>query len=61
VKIKAEILEKIINDEIKDVGRGNCDSSAFAIHEDTRIQVQVLITRDRDDFLDEVLPEYAEN
>ena len=58
MKLKSAALQKAINDSILDVGRGPCESDRFAIYEDTRVQVQVVVTSDPDDFMDELLPEY---
>ncbi len=60
MKLKADILEKLINDEILMIGRSPYDSTSFAIYEHAGVQVQVLITKDEHEFTDVLLPEYVD-
>lgn len=60
IEIKKELLEKIINDDIKDIKHSSCLDSSFCIHIDDGVEVHIKITCEEYEFFNEVLPEYEE-
>lgn len=59
MEIKAKALEGIINKSIEDIKRGPWSDEAFAVHEEGGVQVQIVITKDSEQFCSEILPEYV--
>ena len=56
--LKSEILEKLINDSIDGVKNGSWDNESFAIHEESGVQVKIVVTKEPGEKFDSVLPEY---
>lgn len=60
IKIKKELLERMINNDIKDIKYSRCLDSSFCIHIDDGIEVHIKITCEEGELFHEVLPEYEE-
>lgn len=51
MKLKA-ILGQLINNEIEELRLGLAEDSRFAIHEDEGLQVQIVVTKNKEEFLE---------
>lgn len=59
MEIKKEILEQMINQSMTEVADSAfCMSEEFAIHEEFGLQVQVIITKESNDFFERIEPKY---
>lgn len=58
MRLKANKLEKLINESIDGVKHGQWDNEKFAIHNDGNIQVQIFVTGQENEKLD-LLPYYV--
>jgi hypothetical protein len=60
MKLKAELLEKLINESLSGLKNGFHDNESFAIHEKDGMQVQIMLTKDEYEMHDNILPEYEQ-
>ena len=60
MRLKSKTLEKVINKSISDMKNSSHDNEVFAIHNEGNIQIQIVVTSDSWDIMDELLSEYVD-
>lgn len=59
-KLKVNAVEGFINDELEEFKSGAWhESSKIAVYSRGGIEVQIVVTRDEDELVDQVWPKYA--
>lgn len=58
--VKPKALDKIVNREIADLYTGIHTATRLCIFDDGDVQVQILVTREEDDHIDIIVPDYEE-
>jgi len=59
MELKSKVLEDLINDSIRDIKDEGHDNESFCIYDKDGVQVQIIVTQDEYEMMDEVIPTYV--